>query len=365
MVEPEAPSCLAAALNRLSGRVEEQLATLEAERDHLQRILSSMQEGVLVTDQRRRARLTNPSFRRLFRLPDAATGRLPPEISRYPQLAQVIEEVFAGDASPEHTLETADGRIIALSGSSLSGSGGAVVVARDITEEQRLGQMRRDFVANVSHELKTPLSAIRGYAETLRDHALEDRPAAERFLDRILAQCQSLQALLEDLLTLSRLEGLEFAPDPEPVDLVQLTRDTVEVVAGAARERGVELVLDTPPVPPLRRGSYNDLERLLLNLLQNAIKYNQPGGRVTLRLRPAGDDVVIEVEDTGIGIPLEAQPRIFERFYRVDKGRSRGEGGTGLGLSIVKHVAQAHGGSVDLTSILGQGSTFRVRLPSA
>jgi two-component system phosphate regulon sensor histidine kinase PhoR len=256
-----------------------------------------------------------------------------------------------------------------------------VVVARDTTQATRLDEMRRDFVANVSHELKTPLSAIRAYAETLRDGALEDRPAAQRFVARILEQSRRLQALLDDLLTLSRLESLEERPRRERVDLLPILRRAVEVVEDAARGRGIEVRIEAPPgaaapVPPVL-ADREGLERLTTNLLENAVKYNREGGRVAIRLsRTASGEApgerghaVLEVADTGIGIPEEALPRIFERFYRVDKGRARpeggGAGGTGLGLAIVKHVTQSAGGQVEVESELGAGTTFRVRLPLA
>jgi two-component system phosphate regulon sensor histidine kinase PhoR len=213
--------------------------------------------------------------------------------------------------------------------------------------------MRRDFVANVSHELKTPLAAIRGYAETLRDGALREEETARRFTDRLLWQCRRLQVLLDDLLTLSRLESVGPALEREPVDLAALAQRALEVLAAAAREK---------PLPRLP-GDANGIERLLLNLLDNAIKYNRPGGEVLLRLARRGGYAVVEVGDTGIGIPPESLGRIFERFYRVDKGRAREEGGSGLGLAIVKHLAQSHGGRVEVESRVGRGTTFRVYLP--
>jgi two-component system phosphate regulon sensor histidine kinase PhoR len=238
-----------------------------------------------------------------------------------------------------------------------------VVVARDTTELTRVADMRRDFVANVSHELKTPLAAIRGYAETLRDGALDEPPTARRFTDRILSQCRRLQELLADLLILSRHEG-DAALEREPVSLDAIARHAVELLTPAAREKRVEIELREEPVPPVH-GDAGNLERLLLNLLDNAIKYNRPDGKITVRVGRCGTEAVLEVIDSGIGIPPESISRIFERFYRVDKGRAREEGGTGLGLAIVKHIAQAHGGQVDVESRIGRGSTFRVRLPLA
>ncbi len=385
---------LAVAVNQMTESVEEQIAAVEKERDYLSTILSSMSEGVLVVDGTGRAVLTNPAFRRLFDLPGEMTGRLPLEISRHPELAAVIERTLeTGSARVDEVVldsagaeDGAQSRTVFLAGSALRRSGrgsdgsqgaggaggdepGGVVVARDTTEATRLTRVRRDFVANVSHELRTPLSAIRGYAETLRDGALDDPPAAGRFTGRILEQCHRLQALLDDLLVLSRLESVEIPLESRPLDLAAIGERSLETMAAAAREREISLVHSRPEdgLPPFT-GDRGAVERLLLNLLENAIKYNRPGGEVRLavRLEEAGNgarQVVIEVSDTGIGIPAESLPRIFERFYRVDKGRARDEGGTGLGLAIVKHVAQAHGGRVEVESRHGTGSVFRVRLP--
>jgi two-component system, OmpR family, phosphate regulon sensor histidine kinase PhoR len=226
--------------------------------------------------------------------------------------------------------------------------------------------MRRDFVANVSHELKTPLAAIRGYAETLRDGALDEPPTARRFTERILLHCRRLQALLDDLLILSRLEsvaGIESQAEREPVDLNAVVRRAVDLLAAVAQERRVAVEVVEEESLPALPGDADSIERLVLNLLDNAIKYNQPDGEVRVRLSQADQHAVLEVSDTGIGIPQESLGRIFERFYRVDKGRARDDGGTGLGLAIVKHVAQAHGGQVDVESRAGKGTTFRVRLP--
>ncbi|HEX9941955.1 MAG TPA: ATP-binding protein [Thermoanaerobaculia bacterium] len=358
-------AALALALNRLAATAAEQFEAVSKERDRLREILASMSEGVLVVDPHGRALMINPAFHRLFDLSGDFTGRPVLEIIRHPGLARLIEDtlVLGEPQSAQLEVPSPERRTLLLASAALSGGErGAVVVARDTTELTRVADMRRDFVANVSHELKTPLAAIRGYAETLRDGALDEPPTARRFTERILNQCQRLQELLDDLLTLSRLEGLALSPDRELVDLAAVTRRAVELLSPAAREKRVTIEVEAEPVLPVL-GDPDGLERLLLNLLDNAIKYNHADGKVVVRLSRTDGEALLEVSDTGIGIPPESLPRIFERFYRVDKGRAREEGGTGLGLAIVKHVAQVHGGQVEVESRLGRGSIFRVRLP--
>lgn len=368
---------LGKALNHLAARVEEQIDAVKAERDHLRAILASMSEGVLVVDSEGRAVSANESFYRLLEVRDPAEGKMPLEITRRVELAALIEDTLAhGEPGRrEVDVRTPRPRALTLTSAALSGpEGGAVVVVRDTTDATRLNQVRRDFVANVSHELKTPLSAIRAYAETLRDGAIDDPPTARRFTGRILDQCRRLQALLHDLLTLSKLESVEVEPPRrQPVDLARVARRATEVVAPRARERNVRIdvaVAEDVEIPPVR-GDAESLERMMVNLLDNAVKYNQPGGGVRVHLgfrdRPeaqGGGTVLLAVEDDGIGIPPDAVPRIFERFYRVDKGRSRDEGGTGLGLAIVKHVVQSHDGEVEVASDVGLGTTFRIRFPA-
>jgi two-component system phosphate regulon sensor histidine kinase PhoR len=355
-------AALATALNRLAEHAETQLSSAERERDQLRSVLASMAEGVLVTDGQGRALLVNPAFTRLFGTRSAVAGMLPIELAREPQLQSLVTATLehGGSSSADLILDRGDRRHVALIATPLGGHRGVVVVARDITPFIRLTEMRRDFVANVSHELKTPLAAIRGMAETLRDGALGDVDTAERFVGRILVQCSRLEALLEDLLTLSRLESPTGVAEPQPVELATLAHTAAEVVGPRARERDVVLEVDADDT--VIPGDADALERLLINLLDNAVKYNHPGGAVRLAVRGRPTEVGIEVRDTGIGIPPEHLPRIFERFYRVDRARS-GEGGTGLGLAIVKHVAQLHGGRVAVTSEPGAGSTFTVTLP--
>ena len=363
--DEEELATLAVALNHLAETAEAQFAAVRNERDHLMTILASMSEGVLVVGGDGRARLVNPAFRRLFDLSGEVTGRTVLELLRQPELARVVDDTLrlGEPQSGGIELQAPERRTLLLASAALAGGErGAVVVARDTTALTRLADMRRDFVANVSHELKTPLAAIRGYAETLRDGALDEPPTARRFTERILQHCRRLQALLDDLLTPSRLESVAPA-EREPVDLSAVVQRAVDLLAAAAREHQVRISVEEESVPTVA-GDADSIERMVLNLLDNAIKYNRSEGEVTVRLTQEEQSVVLEVSDTGIGIPPESLPRIFERFYRVDKGRSRDEGGTGLGLAIVKHVVQAHGGQVEVESRTGKGTAFRVKLPA-
>ena len=365
--DEEELAALALALNRLAETAEAQFAAVRGERDQLKAILASMVEGVLVVGADGRALLANPAFFKLFDLSGEVAGRTVLELLRQPELARIVDDTLrlGEPQSGQIELQAPERRTLLLASAALAGGErGAVVVARDMTEQTRVADMRRDFVGNVSHELKTPLAAIRGFAETLRDGALDEPPVARRFTERILEQCRRLQALLDDLLTLSRLETVALR-EREPVALDEVVRHAVDTLAPLAREKDVRVEVSAGDPTPAVLGEGDAIERLVLNLLENAIKYNRPDGQVTVRLSATGEDVLLEVSDTGIGIPPDALPRIFERFYRVDKGRAREEGGTGLGLAIVKHVAQAHGGQVEVDSRLGRGTTFKVRLPVA
>jgi two-component system phosphate regulon sensor histidine kinase PhoR len=222
--------------------------------------------------------------------------------------------------------------------------------------------MRRDFVAHVSHELKTPLAAIRGCAETLSDGALDDPAAAHPFLDRILAHCGRLETLVSDLLMLSRLETAERSRVLSPVDLANLARRVAEQLGDQTAARDTRLTVTATGDATLL-GEPDALERMLANLADNAVKYGRPGGAVAIEVEGRPSEVLLRVRDDGPGIPTELLPRVFERFFRLDGGRGRAEGGTGLGLAIVKHTALAHGGTVEIESALGHGSTFHVRLP--
>ncbi len=355
---------LARFLNGVAENADRQIRSLETERELLLSVISSMREGVLVADAEGLTKMANPAFCQIFGLHSEWIDRTPLELTHQPQLDSLMRRSLSTGEEQIADLEISEPapRTVALAVSSLGTEVGAVVVARDITDLVQLTRIRRDFVANVSHELKTPLTAIRGYAETLRDGAVDDEATAPKFLDSILQQCGRLQALLEDLLTLSRLESLEGTGEVTQVEVAKLLQACLDPIAHQVGEKNIRLTVINEARPTIR-GDREALERLVINLLDNAVKYNRPGGSVTAKLAENTEGAVFEVADSGIGIPAASLSRVFERFYRVDKGRSRGEGGTGLGLAIVKHVAQLHGGHVEVKSRLGKGSVFRVFLP--
>ena len=291
---------------------------------------------------------------------------------RNPDLQHVVAQTLGGHRPVEADIVMrvgAEERNLQANGTLLHGDGdgddvGAVVVLNDVTRLKRLEAVRRDFVANVSHELKTPVTSIKGFAETLEDGALDDPDTARRFVRIIAGQADRLNSIIEDLLALSTLEQSGDSPllQLEEADLCDVVAVALEVCGPKAEAKHVALQ-ETCPGCLLARVSPPLLEQAVVNLVDNAVKYSAAGDAVQVGLAEAGDEFVISVTDKGPGIAREHLPRLFERFYRVDKARSRDLGGTGLGLAIVKHIAQIHGGRVSVESVVGGGSTFRVHLP--
>lgn len=333
----------------------------------LETVLGSMIEGVVVIDARQRILYANAAAGPLLDLPTAqVAGRSLFEAARHPRVQKLVQAVLAGGTPDriEYEVPRTDA-IVALIASPLPGDqpSGAVLVLHDVTELRRLENLRREFVSNVSHELKTPLTTIQAYTETLLDGAIADPTNNRKFLERIDEQAERLHKLILDLLSLARIESAEEAYELLPVPVFNAVKTCLGEQSPIAASKGVELSTEPPPDSVMVWADEEGLLTVFNNLVDNAIKYTPSGGRVCLKWRLDGRRAVIEVEDTGIGIPKQHQARIFERFYRVDKARSREMGGTGLGLSIVKHWVQVFGGSVEVASDLGRGTKFTIRLP--
>ncbi len=321
-------------------------------------ILSSMEEGVLLFDAAERCVFANDALaRHLGATPDRLDALLPLDLQRAARRAS------SGDAPVRVEAETGTPpRWLRTTAQPVGDDGSVMLVVRDVTDARRLEAIRRDFVANASHELKTPVASIRAAAETLRDGAIDDPPAAYRFTEQLEREALRLSRIVSDLLDLSRLEtGSDLA---ERVHMDAIAADEVERLEDRAAEADVRIALHADGVPSIH-GSARDMALLVRNLIDNAVRYTPAGGSVDVTVTTRDDDVLVRVADTGVGIPRRDLPRVFERFYRVDRARSRETGGTGLGLAIVKHVAENHGGDVTVESELAAGSTFEVRIPQA
>jgi two-component system sensor histidine kinase SenX3 len=330
----------------------------EEERRAMALALSSMDEGIVLFGPDGRTRFANPAAdRHLGSRPGTIDAVLPLPLHAALVTASTRGEVTVVEAEigePSRWLRGAASRV--------EEDGSVLLVVSDVTEARRTEAIRRDFVANASHELKTPAASIRAAAETIASAARDDPAVVARFAGRLEHEAIRLSRIVSDLLDLSRLEsGSELGGS---VALDAIVRDEVERFAGPAAESGLELSVRAEAVPGVR-GSARDLALMVRNLIDNAIRYTASGGRVDVEVGADGEDVLVSVRDTGVGIPTRDLPRVFERFYRVDRARSRETGGTGLGLSIVKHVVENHAGRVTVDSELGRGTRFEIRLPAA
>jgi two-component system phosphate regulon sensor histidine kinase PhoR len=331
-------------------------------------LFNSMLEGLLLLDRHHRIYLANRAFKDLFRVKAELRGKTIMEALRVHELAALVERVEVDGQVFDYDLKLPDlnERWLRVNAAavfnSASARDGTILVFHDLTRLKQLERTREEFVANVSHELRTPLSLIKGYVETLLDGARHNPEVAERFLTIIERNAERLDLLIQDLLTISALESGRVKLNLQPVELHALADKVLADLHSKADARGTTLINNLPALVATVDG--NRLDQVLANLVDNAIKYGRHQGRVTVGGRPAeGDMIEVFVADDGPGIPPEALGRVFERFYRADKARSRDQGGTGLGLSIVKHIVQSHGGEVWAESKPGHGATFFLTLP--
>jgi two-component system phosphate regulon sensor histidine kinase PhoR len=367
---------LAKAISEMGKQLRNKIEEISREKEYLQTIPKGMMEGVLMVDGRGRILMVNDALRNLLSLHSDVADKMPLEVIRNAELEGAIRKAIQEGKSVvlELNLPSSDGRIFEVNVVPIQPSPeviqkegpmirGTIAVFHDITRLKELEKIRQDFVANVSHELRTPLTTIKGYAETLLEGALKEEVAVQ-FVQVIKRHTDRLTKIVEDLLMLSKIESKEFRLNLEPLSLPELINDVLDLVKDAALKKNISITKNEISPSLLVEADRDYLEQVLVNLLDNAIKYTPEGGKITIfALQKDQGEIEVSVQDNGIGIPREDLSRIFERFYRVDKGRSQELGGTGLGLSIVKHIIQVHRGRVWAESQLGKGSTFYLTLP--
>jgi len=350
---------LADAIYRLAEQLEGRIAALAAEQSILSALVETLNEGVIAISPARDVVRINQTGRRLLSIDrplPVGMDFLPREVT----LRSAISLALNGtETEPEEVV--IGGNTLSLTARPLVG-GGAVVALFDLTPIRKLEAVRRDFVANVSHELRTPLTIVGGFAETLQDPEIPAEKRAE-FARTIYSNTQRMQRIVDELLDLSRIESGHWKPRHQPVKIAEVVAEIFGRVVAAAKTKGIALETRVDPSATVIYADRTAVEQILLNLIENALRHTGNGGRITVETTPARNGVVLTVTDTGTGIPPEHLPRIFERFYRADSGRSRESGGTGLGLAIVKHLVEAHGGSVSAESIVGSGATIRIFFP--
>jgi two-component system phosphate regulon sensor histidine kinase PhoR len=369
-------SNLSRAIDEVDIQLKNKIEEISKEKNYLQTILKGMIEGVLIVDGRGRILMANDALKDLLSLSSDVSDRMPLEIIRNAELEAAIRKVLQGEKKvaielnvatfEEKTLEVnLVGIPPSFEGTDKGGEGkrGVIAVFHDITRLKELEKIRQDFVANVSHELRTPLTTIKGYTETLLDGALNEK-VAPQFLQVIQKHADRLTKIVEDLLTLSKIESKEFHLKVERLSLSELIDGVIDFATEMAEKKKISISRSEVPSSLAVEADRTYIEQILFNLLDNAIKYTPEGGRVSISvIEKDQGEIQFSIEDNGIGIPKDDIHRVFERFYRVDKGRSQELGGTGLGLSIVKHLVQAHGGRVWVESQLGKGSIFYFTLP--
>ncbi|CAH0346240.1 two-component system histidine kinase PnpS [Bacillus sp. CECT 9360] len=359
---------LSTSLNILARNLQEMEIAREMQQDRLETLIENIGSSVLLIDNKGYVTLINREYKELFNVEAADfLYRVYYEVIEHKEIIRIIEEIFMTEKSMKRQLLIPleiDRKHFEVYGAPIIGNQnewkGILIVFHDITELKKLEQMRKDFVANVSHELKTPITSIKGFSETLLDGAMKDEEALQNFLSIILKESDRLQALIQELLDLSKIEQQEFVLNLEFLNLCQLLQETHAILQGKAVKKNISLILHAPEHPVRIKGDSSRVKQIFINLITNALNYTGNGGKVDITITEVKHAVKVAVQDSGIGIEKKELPRIFERFYRVDKARSRNSGGTGLGLAIVKHIVEAHKGKITVNSEPGKGTTFTV-----
>ena len=364
----DALEALAISFNETAARLDRTIRTLTEERNLSSAILGSMVEGVAVVNASERLLFANRGFAEILGLDvPPQSGSALVEVVRQTELIEAVRDVLKGEPRVETEIVTGTLRqhffAVTVASVSAAETSGAVIVLHDITELRKLERVRRDFVANVSHEFKTPLTAIQGFAETLLAGAIDDPQNRIRFLEIILEHSRRLARLTDDLLKLSKMDADRLELEIRRLSVSQFVESCIETTQRPAAEKDLRISVNLPQSLPDIAADRRRLAEVLQNLLDNAMQYTPPGGQIMVSASADGAEVTFTVSDTGIGIPQADQPRIFERFYRVDVARSREVGGTGLGLSISKHLVEVHGGRIWVESEVGQGSQFHFTVP--
>jgi len=362
---------LATALSYMSDEIKGKIEHIRQEGVKLDAVLSSMFEGIMVVDEKGRILLMNPSLRKLFFVDSMPEMKSPVEAIRNPQIQDMVDKIIKDKQkliSEEIAVSQPEEKTLRINAVPIMRNNvleGAVLVFHDITELRKLERVRQDFVANVSHELRTPISSIKGYSETLLEGAIEDKDNVREFISIIYQDSNRLANLIDDLLDLSKIESGKMKMTFAPLDIQPILKRCLGVLEKTIKDKKLSVAINIPDGISKVMVDDKRLAQVFLNLLDNAVKYSGDGGSIKVNASSNGDFVQIDITDTGMGIPEKDLPRIFERFYRVDKARSRELGGTGLGLSIVKHIVLSHGGQVWVKSELGLGSTFSFTIPHA
>ena len=359
-------------MKRLAESLQDMTSAGEMQRDRLQTVIENIGAGIILIDKMGYIHLVNRTFRKQFKVQKHIyMHKLYHEAFTHEEIIELIDEIFMTETKVRKFLRLAvdiERRYFQVDGVPILSTDdewkGIVLVFHDVTETKQLEQMRKDFVANVSHELKTPITSIKGFSETLLDGAIDDKEALTQFLSIILKESIRLETLIQDLLDLSKIEQQHFKLNIQEANATEIIQEIEVLLKQKAAEKGIDLQVRVPKEPVYVMADPLRLKQIFLNLINNALTYTPEGGSVTITARQRKDSYEFDVADTGIGMKKSEIPRIFERFYRIDKDRSRNSGGTGLGLAIVKHLVEAHEGTISVHSKQGKGTTFTVSLKS-